>query len=502
MKRSRIALFPTFLLPWTLVFGQTPDRGQAPDRGQTSYHPDFAEIINTLVKTNPLAAHSEIGIHVVDLKTGKTLYGHDEDRFFLPASNMKLFTTGLALLRLGADYKFQTRVIQEQNGDLTLVGSGDPSMSGRQYPYRPGVPEGPPLKAIDDLAQQVVASGVLRIHGNIVGDDRLYAWEPFPPNWTQNDPSGESGAPVSALTVTDNLITVTFLPGQRVGDLGALQVNPPLEYFSLDNRIVTVPGTGEPEIRMTRIPGTREIIFEGTIPQQEPSQHFAYVTLDDPALYAACALYDSLTRRGVVIDGHPMARHRGLGEPYEAPEGKIVATRFSPPAAQLIQMTDKISENLHAELFLREIARQERRNGSVESGVMAMNAFLGSIGGGPDDSRIDDGSGLSRATLVTPRLVTRLLQHMYNSTLRDTWISMLPIGGEDGTLGRRLCCTYDAHLIHAKTGTLGRAIALSGYADSKTRGWLAFSILVNDFAAPPAEIQQWVDHIALTLVEY
>lgn len=499
MTRSSIALtllLPWTPAPWTPAFGQ-----QTPARAQTPYRLDFAESINTLVKTNPLAAHAEIGVHVIDLKTGKTLYGHDEDRFFLPASNMKLFTTSLALLKLGADYKFETRIVLEPSGDLALLGSGDPSLSGRQYPYRPGVPEGPPLKAIDELAQQVVSNGIMHIRGNVIGDDRLYAWEPFPPNWTQNDPTGESGAPVSALTVADNLVTVTFLPGQKVGDLGALQVNPPLEYFSLDNRILTVAGTGEPDIRMTRIPGSRQVIFEGAIPHDGVARRFAYITLDDPALYAACALYDSLTRLGVAIDGRPVARHRAQGQSYLPAEGKIVASRFSPPASQLIQMTDKVSENLHAELFLREIARVERRDASVENGVTAVNAFMGSIGGGPDDSRVDDGSGLSRATMVTPHLVTRLLQHMYNSTVRDTWISMLPIGGEDGTLARRLCCTYDARLIHAKTGTLGRAIALSGYADSKSRGWLAFSILVNDFAAQPADIQQWIDHIALTLVQ-
>jgi D-alanyl-D-alanine carboxypeptidase/D-alanyl-D-alanine-endopeptidase (penicillin-binding protein 4) len=90
---------------------------------------------------------------------------------------------------------------------------------------------------------------------------------------------------------------------------------------------------------------------------------------------------------------------------------------------------------------------------------------------------------------------------MYGSTSRDAWIAMLPVGGEDGTLGRRLCCTTEAHAIHAKTGTLNRAIALSGYADSKSRGWLAFSILVNDFAAPNSDIQAWIDKIAMSLVE-
>lgn len=164
-------------------------------------------------------------------------------------------------------------------------------------------------------------------------------------------------------------------------------------------------------------------------------------------------------------------------------------------------MTDKVSENLHAELLLREVGRIENKSGTLDSGLAAMNAFLAQMGAAPGESRIDDGSGLSRNALVTPRLVTRLLGYMYASKLRDTWLAMLPVGGEDGTLSRRLCCVSDAALIRAKTGTLNRAIALSGYANSKSRGWLAFSILVNDFAAPSAEVQAWVDKIALALID-
>ncbi len=174
-------------------------------------------------------------------------------------------------------------------------------------------------------------------------------------------------------------------------------------------------------------------------------------------------------------------------------------------------MTDKVSENLHAELLLREVGRIERKSGTRETGLAALNAFLTQIGASSADSRIDDGSGLSRNALVTPRLVTRLLEFMYGSNSsgsgasssagRDAWIAMLPVGGEEGTLARRLGGTADAHAIHAKTGTLNRAIALSGYAESKTRGWLAFSILVNDFTAPQSEIQGWVDKIALALVQ-
>jgi len=461
---------------------------------------DLVHTIDVLVDSSPLSARSSIGIEVVDLKSGKPVYTRNENRYFLPASNMKLLTTGMALMKLGADYRFQTRVILESSGDLLLVGSGDPSMSGRVYPYRHGIPNEAPLHAIEELAEQAVASGLTRVRGDIAGDDRLYPWAPYPPSWTQDDAMGENGAPVSALTVTDNLITVTFTPGAKPGDLAKLSLSPALEYFAIDNRILTVAGTREAQIGLTRIPGGRQLLFEGTIPDGGASHH-ATVALDDPALYAACALYDALTRRGVIIDGHPVARHRGSDDPYVAPEGTLLATRYSPPAVQLIQMADKVSENLHAELLLRETGRVEHKYGTREAGLGALESFIRQIGGLPADARIDDGSGLSRNTLVTPRLVTRLLTYMYGTSQRDTWVSMLPIGGVDGTLAGRLCCASETHAIHAKTGTLNRAIALSGYAESKARGWLAFSILVNDFGASEGEIREWIDKIASALIE-
>ena len=460
---------------------------------------DLPHVIDALVDQSALAAHANIGISVVDLKTGKPLYSRNEEHFFLPASNMKLFTTALALRRLGPEYRFETHLIQEPSGDLVLVGSGDPSMSGRAYPYASPAAPPSPLHAIEEFAEEAVANGLHRVNGDIVGDDRLYPWAPFPPNWSQDDVLHESGAPVSALSITDNFITITIAPG-AAGDLAKLSLSPALEYFALDNRVVTTAGKGEAQVRMSRVPGTRQILFTGTIPASAVAVH-EVVALDDPALYAATALYEALTRRGVLITGHPVARHRDAADRYVAPEGKLLATRLSPPAAELIQLADKVSENLHAELLLREVGRIANGSGTRESGLGALNAFLKEIGASPDESRLDDGSGLSRNAEVTPKLVTKLLAWMYASPSRDAWIAMLPVGGEDGTLGRRLCCTIEAHAIHAKTGTLNRAIALSGYADSKSRGWLAFSILVNDFAATNADIQGWIDKIALSLVD-
>jgi D-alanyl-D-alanine carboxypeptidase/D-alanyl-D-alanine-endopeptidase (penicillin-binding protein 4) len=456
--------------------------------------------LDTLVDLSPLSDRASIGIHVVDLKTGKALYERNENRFFLPASNMKLLTTALALTRLGSDYRFETRLLQTQEGDVVLAGSGDPSLSARVYPYNPAAAPGQPLHAIEEMADQAVAAGLQRVNGNIVGDDSLYPWAPYPPSWTQDDML-HNGAPVSALTLNDNLVTLTIVPGAKAGDPASIAISPALEYYAIDNRVATVGGKGEAQVSISRSPGARQVLLTGRIPETVDSIRET-IAIDDPALYAASAMYDALTRRGVSITGHPVARHRAIGTAYEAPAGVTLATRTSPPLVQLLQVTDKVSQNLHAELMLREVGRQSGNAATRENGLAALNTFLTETGASPaKEARLDDGSGLSRNAQVTPRLITRLLAFMYASPAHDNWISLLPVGGQDGTLSKRLCCSTDVRSIRAKTGTLDRAMALSGYAQSKSRGWLAFSILVNDYAAPQTEIQAWIDKIALALVE-
>jgi D-alanyl-D-alanine carboxypeptidase/D-alanyl-D-alanine-endopeptidase (penicillin-binding protein 4) len=277
-------------------------------------------------------------------------------------------------------------------------------------------------------------------------------------------------------------------------------VDPPLEYFTIDNRVVTNGRGGEPRLRLSRLPGSRQLQLWGSIPAEHGGVR-EETPIDDPALYAACALYDALSRRGVSITGRPMARHRAVTEDYQPPAGTVLASRTSPPLEQLLQMMDKVSQNLYAELMLCEVGRVMRRTGTRDAGLEEMAALLGEIGATAGESRLDDGSGLSRNTVVTPRLVTRLLAYLHASKYRDTWMALLPVGGEDGTLRHRLCCMAEGWGIRAKTGSLSRALALSGYADSKTSGRLAFSILVNDFSAPQSEVRSWIDKIGMTLLE-
>jgi D-alanyl-D-alanine carboxypeptidase/D-alanyl-D-alanine-endopeptidase (penicillin-binding protein 4) len=440
------------------------------------------------------------GVEVVSLDTKKILFKYNDDFLFMPASNMKVLTTALALLRLGPDYRFTTRLVREPSGDLVLAGSGDPSFSGRVYPYAKDSGSGPPLRALEALADRAIAAGLTRVDGDIVGDDRLYPWAPYPPSWTQDDMLREYGAPVSALTLNDNSISMIIEPGAEPGDAAQLSFSPAIEYYAIDNRIVTVAKGGEARIRISRVQNSRQLLLWGSIPAHHPAIGESF-SVDDPALFAAEALYDALARRGVTITGKAVARHRSVHDDYDPVPSIEIATRESPPLVQLLQVTDKTSQNLHAELMLREVGRATRYMGTREAGTEEMATLFKESGASAGDARLEDGSGLARNVMVTPRLMTRVLAHLYASKHREAFISLFPIGGEDGTLRNRMKDEPSANEIHAKTGTLSRAIALTGYVESKTRGWLAFSIIVNSFSAPPSDVRKWIDKIALELTE-
>jgi serine-type D-Ala-D-Ala carboxypeptidase/endopeptidase (penicillin-binding protein 4) len=440
------------------------------------------------------------GVEVVSLDSKKILFKYNDDFLFMPASNMKVLTTALALLRLGPDYRFTTHLLREPSGDVVLAGSGDPSISGRVYPYTKDSGSGPPLRALEALADRAVAAGLTRVDGDIVGDDRLYPYAPYPPSWTEDDKIREYGAPVSALTVNDNTISIVIQPGAEPGDPATVSFSPPIEYYAIDNRVVTVGKGGEARIRISRVQNSRQLLLWGSI----PAGHFAFgesLAVDDPALFAAQSLYDALARRGVAITGKAVARHRAVSDDYDPVAGIELASRISPSLVDLLQVTSKTSQNLHAELMLREVGRVSRFVGTPEAGLEEMNALFKEAGASAGDARMEDGSGLARNVMVAPRLMTRILAYLYASKYREAFISLFPVGGEDGTLKNRMKDNPAADEIHAKTGTLSRAIALSGYVNSKTRGWLAFSIIVNSFTAPPSDVRKWIDKIALELTE-
>jgi D-alanyl-D-alanine carboxypeptidase/D-alanyl-D-alanine-endopeptidase (penicillin-binding protein 4) len=473
--------------------------------------------IAAFLDASPVARASFWGIRVVNLEKDRVVFERNADRLFLPASNAKLFTTALALARLGPDYLFQTRVLADRTpgGDgcvesLRLVGGGDPNLSGRAIPYSRDAPAGDPLAAIENLSTQVAARGVHCVSADIVGDDTAYVWQPYADGWSIDDPVWDYGAPVSALSVNDNALSVMVLPGSYATDPARIVLTPPLEYYEIDNRVRTVAAgrQSERKIILERLPGARQLRIWGALPLRD-SGDTEVVGIDDPALYAAMAFRDALARRGIAIRGEARAVHlypsqvSGLqnGPAPEPQPGVELARRDSAPLLEDLRITDKVSQNLHAEMALRAVAKARRHIGSREAGLAEEQAFLDEAGIDRASYTFADGSGLSRLDLVTPAAVVRLLRHMYHSAARDAWVSLLPVAGQDGTLHARFADTPVAGRIFAKTGSLSHVSALSGYARRSNGEMLAFSILVNNYNGPGADVRAAIDRVCALMLE-
>jgi D-alanyl-D-alanine carboxypeptidase/D-alanyl-D-alanine-endopeptidase (penicillin-binding protein 4) len=461
----------------------------------------LGEAIEKVIESAP-GLRGAIGIQVRDLETGTILYERNSRMPMTPASNGKLFSTALALTRLGPDYRFETRVLApalpSPSGavlSLRIAGSGDPALSGRAYPYEKKAGQTNPLAALEDLADQVVAIGVRRV-GEVIGDDTLYPFDPTPEGWTADDGTWEYGAPVSALTVHDNsiLLTVRPLPNEP---LAAVSMNPRNDYFTVFNGLRVAPGLRR-AVEVARAPGSRVVRISGTAPPGGGASTIL-LAVDDPALYAADTFKRLLEERGVTVRRAARAEHRMPGEAYTAPEGAVLARRTSPPLVQILQVINKVSQNLHAELVLLETARVKRGDGSREKALEEMAEFLSSFGSEKGDTDLFDGSGLSRRDLVSPDTVARLLVQMHASH-GEQFRALLPVAGEDGTLATRFRGARDAAAIRAKTGTISHVAALSGYAGDDPLKRVAFSIISNHQTAPPSEVRASIDTIALEIL--
>lgn len=471
--------------------------------------------------SQPDAARAFWGIQIISLANGQTVYENNADKLFTPASNTKLFTTIAALALLGPDFREVTTVETagtldkngKLHGDLLLVGRGDPNLSGRVLPYNLKTERTTPaLKLLEDLADQVAQKGVKTIDGDVVGDDTYFAFERFGDGWSQDDLLWDYGAPVSALTVNDNVVFMKMSPGATIGDKAKIEFEPDVAYYEVDNRITTVAAaTGPRKISIDRQVGSHVLTLWGTIPLDDTGSNEA-LAIDEPADYAAKAFRAMLEKRGITVKGKEHAAHTLLAsvppitpetavaslpsattskpgggaertEPTKpaAPAHTVLASHESQPLADDVRVTDKVSQNLHAELAFRQLGAAKGAQPTVEASVAVVKGFLTEIGIAPEEYTFSDGSGLSRQNLVSPRAIVKLLQYAdFPSAWRAAFQSALPVAGEDGSLAGRMKGTIAQDHVWAKTGSLGHVNALSGYAQTLSGERLAFSIMVNN----------------------
>jgi D-alanyl-D-alanine carboxypeptidase/D-alanyl-D-alanine-endopeptidase (penicillin-binding protein 4) len=441
------------------------------------------------ILSQPKYAAALWGVKIVSLDSGKTLFEHNPQNLFSPASNCKLYTVALALDRLGADYRIKTSLYAKAppsksgtlNGDLIVYGRGDPTINARLH-------GGDIYRSLEPLVSALTNAGVKRVTGDLIGDESYFRGPPFGSGWMWDDLEYYYGAEISALTINDNTLQARIAPGDRVGAPCKVVLFPATTWITLSNRTETVGKEARRRIRFYRPLDQNVTYVTGQMPVDDPG-YSDDLTMHNPAGLFVTFLKQSLGRAGIKVDG----KLRSLNwldrqaNPIDCSKLVELGSMKSLPMSDIAREVMKPSQNLYTDLLLAYIGEKSRSAGSrpdetsEDLGIRELNKFLADTGVKKGDVLLEEGSGLSRDNLTTPNATVALLQFMNHHKCASVYFDALPIAGADGTLRNRMKGTPAAGNVHAKTGTLRWAVSLSGYVTSAAGEHLAFSVMLNRF---------------------
>jgi D-alanyl-D-alanine carboxypeptidase/D-alanyl-D-alanine-endopeptidase (penicillin-binding protein 4) len=418
-----------------------------------------------------------VGVHLLDTATAAPLYARHDDEPLIPASNLKLVTTAAAALRLGPRFEWVTplgtlgtrRPDGVLEGDLVVVGSGDPDFSGRFH-------DGNPAVVFEGWADDLARAGIREVTGGILLDDTAFDREIYPACWEPRYHEEWFAAQVAALSLNDNCLDVTLRPGPAVGEPIGILASPETAWVRVVNAAKTAPGKGDDKIKIERAPGANDVRVSGLLGLQcSPGTHF--ITVHDPVMYFGTVLKETLARKGIIVRGEPRAVPPDH-DPSARPAEHLTEHRSRLP--RVLQVVNRRSQNLYAELLLRTLGQQAKGKGTRANGIAAVEEALAPLGL-PDPIVLEDGCGLARGNRVTARTLATLLARMLGQPeeVRRMYTESLAVPGGEGSLAHRFAEESCRTRVKAKTGYINGVSALSGYLETRQGKVVAFSILVN-----------------------
>jgi len=456
---------------------------------------EFDEIL-----ADPAFANAHWGVMVQSVETGEVLYRRNARKLFMPASNVKIVTSSVALARLGVDFRFRTQLVNcgasdisggVLDGDLLVVGGGDPAISAR-------FEDGDPTGTFRDWADSLLALGITRISGNVVGDDDLFDDTHVGPGWAWDNLGAAYAAETGALLLNEGAVRLTISPAESVGSRALVESEPATDYLELENfAFTTADSTGVGVWAARRPLSTEAEVGGGIWVNSDPVTR--YVPSHDPTMYFVTVLHETLEARGIDVAGEPLDR-----DEYDTSctPTNVLFVHESPTLAEIIEPFMKVSQNQIGEMLLHYVGAAATDTGSVRTGIRVAESTLTGWGI-PDDAYVYyDGSGLSRYNYLAPDAIIRILRAMVLHDDFDAFYNALPIAGIDGTIGGRMRGTAAEGNVRAKTGYISNARALSGYVTTADEEMLAFSILTNNFDTPVRPVEYVQDLLVERLVHF
>jgi D-alanyl-D-alanine carboxypeptidase/D-alanyl-D-alanine-endopeptidase (penicillin-binding protein 4) len=399
-----------------------------------------------------------------------TLYSHNAEQLFTPASNLKVLTSAAALHRLGPDYRFRTSIYRESSPDgsntpalttLRVVGRGDPSLTSTQ---------------LDSLAQQLSQAGIRQIT-RLILDDSYFPGFATNPTWEWGDAQFYYAAPVNSLILNQNAVPIQLTPTQ-LGQPLSIVLNgafPSPPWQILNQTLTIAPEAEATDVTLWRTGGNQTILATGQLPQNAAPETLN-VAVPDPATTFATGLEAALSRQSISVS------QITITQTATPTLGHELAAVESPPLRELLIPTNQNSNNLYAEALLKTLGvtyADSPPNQATDAGAEAIIEILAQLGVTVDGIRIADGSGLSRHSLLKPQTLVDTFQVMAYHPQARVYRNSLAIAGETGTLRNRFKNTPLAGNLQGKSGALTGNVSLSGYLNPTNYDPLVFSILIN-----------------------
>jgi D-alanyl-D-alanine carboxypeptidase/D-alanyl-D-alanine-endopeptidase (penicillin-binding protein 4) len=452
-----------------LLFGCLSQPGTAADSTEILRR-DLGEIFS-----DPQFADAQWGVKVVSLERSETLFEKNPLRLLIPASNNKILTAAAALVCLGPEFRYETRVLTDGSiedgtlkGNLIIRGTGDPSNSTQFYPDKP-------FAIFTEWAEKLKALSIHAINGEIIGDTAAFDENKFGKGWEWDDLVQAYAAPISALQFNDNSIAVQIIP-RKDGSPARIQASPLAHYLEIENRTVTEERNSSRPLGIKPGSFIESIVIRGSVSPKE-TERIRTVAVQSPVRYYLSALKHVLSGQGIDTLFCVIKEKKN----YASPTLSLQWIHSSPELSELLKPVLKESKNLYAETLTRTLGFSRLGEGTFDKGRRVVEDTLEQMGIEKGSYSYADASGLSRLNLASADTFVRILEYMHQHQHFQSFYSALAIAGVDGTLEHRLKETGAQNNLHAKTGTSSNVSAISGYLETSDGEMLAFSMIANNF---------------------
>ncbi len=450
---------------------------------------------------DPALRGSMVGFSIMNADDGNMIFSYHDSLALIPASCLKIATTGAALGILSEHYRFKTKIVYQGNvdasgilhGDVIIIGGGDPVFGSDRWGEKEGVSE-----AAEQINQKIIRAGIKKIEGKLIVDISRYDNQFCCHSWACDDTGNYFGAGASAFNFGENKYDLRLQSGTRPGlEVKIISTSPELSHYSFENCLTTGgPHSGD---QSNIYPGSTDssICVDGSIPLSK-SPFVIKGAIPNPSAFAASYISKKLYESGMLSHLNDwQIECGGIGNSNK--NMTWIDSIQSPDLKDIIYYTNLNSINLYAECMLKEMGYIKKGIGTRQSGVAVVKKYWHDHEVDTSGLFMDDGCGLSKSDRISALQLCKMLSVIKQQFYYSDFLKSLPVAGQSGAMKSMGKGTAIDGIVFCKTGHINGIRAYSGYIKNKSGKWECFTLIVNNYTSSSQEIHNAIEKLLIGL---